>query len=415
MTPIPEKPEHLPVPLTPGPAPHPPHQSLLARLLRYRFFLVALVMILFFGALFAWQALFQGQPTHEAQAPVAALTQAGAPEQAKEPAHALILPPEVKEPAAAAHPAPADPHTPAPLAAAPREPAKGEVFTRALIKIMDDQVNGTWFGWRPNSIVFGKLGLTDNVNNIQLGVLEVARRTIVVMNENMTRFATTEAYNPQVNEAMNYFMVSADKYWFPSASGKYQEAMHDLEIYIEGLHKGRSRYYSRVDNLIALLSNYKDLLGSSFNNLIKDTEADGKPVSWWVSDDYFYFSRGIALGMAEMLDAVSQEFHSGTPEEELPQAPGRSQPRPAPGRPPVSLDRVQRRQGRLDRQSPGQYGHLHRRSRAPHLHPADDAGHQLSQLRAVREPPLQPRVRRPSLKWEGFLFGAPPADDAQFH
>ena len=39
---------------------------------------------------------------------------------------------------------------------------------------MDDQVNGTWFGWRPNSILFGKLGLTDNVNNIQLGVLEVA-------------------------------------------------------------------------------------------------------------------------------------------------------------------------------------------------------------------------------------------------
>ena len=197
---------------------------------------------------------------------------------------------------------------PAPLAVPPREPAKGEVFTRALIKIMDDQVNGTWLGWRPNSILFGKLGLTDNVNNIQLGVLEVARRTIVVMNENMTRFATTEAYNPQVNEAMNFFMVSADKYWFPSASGKYREAMHDLELYIAGLHKGRSRYYSRVDNLIALLSNYKDLLGSSFHNLIKDSEADGKPVSWWVSDDYFYFSRGIALGMADMLEAVNKEF-----------------------------------------------------------------------------------------------------------
>jgi hypothetical protein len=50
-------------------------------------------------------------------------------------------------------------------------------------------------------------------------------------------------------------------------------------------------------------------LGSSFHNLIKDSEADGKPVSWWVSDDYFYFSRGLALGMAEMLDAVSIEFH----------------------------------------------------------------------------------------------------------
>jgi hypothetical protein len=301
MTPI--DPEKLPVPQAAV------EKSLLARLLGYRFFLVVLVIILFFAVLFSWDYLKGTAPANEGL-PLAALSQEKAPEAGAEPVHpqAPAPVPEAEKPAALpAHPIPAAP--PAPMAAPPREPAKGEVFTRALIKIMDDQVNGTWFGWRPNSIVFGKLGLTDNVNNIQLGVLEVARRTIVVMNENMTRFATTEAYNPQVNEAMNFFMVSADKYWFPSASGKYREAMHDLELYIAGLHKGRSRYYSRVDNLIALLSNYKDLLGSSFHNLIKDSEADGKPVSWWVSDDYFYFSRGIALGMAEMLEAVSHEFH----------------------------------------------------------------------------------------------------------
>jgi hypothetical protein len=64
-----------------------------------------------------------------------------------------------------------------------------------------------------------------------------------------------------------------------------------------------------VDNLIALLVNYKDLLGSSFHNLIKDTEADGSSISWFKVDDYFYHSQGIALAMAEMLEAVKQEFH----------------------------------------------------------------------------------------------------------
>jgi hypothetical protein len=311
MTPTgPERPEYLPMPIAPG---GPQADKLLARLLRYRFFLVALVIILFFAALFTWQSWKGTAPSPETH-PLAALAPEGAPAKVPEAGHTLA-PTQAAGTPATAHPAPSAPATAHPTPAAPasivppREPAKGEVFTRALIKIMDDQVNGRWFGWRPNSIIFGKMGLTDNVNNIQLGVLEVARRTVVVMNENMTRFATTEAYNPQVNEAMNYFMVSPDKYWFPSAAGKYQEALHDLELYIEGLHKGRSRYYSRVDNLIALLSNYKDLLGSSFHNLIKDSEADGKPVSWWVSDDYFYFSRGIALGMAEMLDAVSKEFH----------------------------------------------------------------------------------------------------------
>jgi hypothetical protein len=308
MTPRSEKPEHLPMPLPPG-GPSPAPLSLLARLLRYRFFLVALVVILFLAGLFAWKSLRPGHPAAEAQPP-AAQGHAGALEQGKEP-----LPPapaaEAKSPEAE-QPAP---ETRAPAAEPParqvtpsREPAKGELFTRALIKIMDDQISGTWFGWRPNSLLFGKLSLTHNVNNIQEGVLEVARRTVEVLNLNMTRFATTEAYNPQVNEAMNYFMVSSDKYWFPSASGKYREALHDLQVYIDDLHRGRSRFYTRVDHLMVLLGNYKDILGSSFHNLIKDTEDDGRTVGWWVSGEYFYHAQGIALGMAEMLEAVDREF-----------------------------------------------------------------------------------------------------------
>jgi hypothetical protein len=50
-------------------------------------------------------------------------------------------------------------------------------------------------------------------------------------------------------------------------------------------------------------------LGSSYHNLIKDTEADGQTVSWFMVDDYFYYSQGIALSMAEMLEAVTKEFH----------------------------------------------------------------------------------------------------------
>jgi hypothetical protein len=282
-----------------------------------RFLLVSAVLLVFFAVLFGWEALKgprgekPGSPAHP---PAAAAPHGTTPAAPPAPPHAAPAPvgeahapaaPKGQE-AAPAHPGPA---APPPATPPPREPVRGEAFTRALIKIIDDQVNRTLFGWRPNSILFGKLGLTDNVNNMQLGVLEVARRTVVVLNENMTRFATTEAYNPYINEAMNYFMVSADKYWFPSASGKYREALGDLERYIQDLHRGRSRFYGRVDNLIALLANYKDLLGSSFHHLIKDVEADGKPVTWWVSDDYFYFAKGIALGMSQMLEAVSLDFH----------------------------------------------------------------------------------------------------------
>jgi hypothetical protein len=316
------------------PAPGPPAPGgLLALILRHRFLVISLVVVLFLGSLFAWEAWRGGAAPPESAEPPTAAAPHGEPAPAapketelkplipgmpQKESHEAGLPatPSPKgpqEPGLAPAPAkegmpPVPPAAPV-LTPPPREPVKGEVFTEALIKIMDDQVNQTWFGWRPNTIVFGKTGLTDNVNNIQLGVLEVARRTVVVLNEYLTRFATTEAYNPRVNEAMNFFMVSPDKYWFPSASGKYREAMQDLKTYIEGLKVGRARFYTRVDYLIALLSNYKDLLGSSYHNLIKDKEADGQTVSWFMVDDYFYYSQGIALAMAEMLEAVTKEFH----------------------------------------------------------------------------------------------------------
>jgi hypothetical protein len=311
----------------PAPAPPPP-KGLLHLILGHRFLVVSLVVVLFLGSLFAWGAWRGGSTAAKPAESLVAAAPHGEPTPTapKE----LELKPLMPAPPESAHeagpgaaPAPKEAHERGPAPAAPshvppatpavvtpsREPVKGEVFTLALIRIMDDQVSHTWFGWRPNSIVFGKMGLTDNVNNIQLGVLEVARRTVVVLNEHMTRFASTEAYNPRVNEAMNFFMVSPDKYWFPSASGKYREAMQDLERYIEGLKGGRARFYSRVDYLIALMSNYKDLLGSSFHNLLKDTEADGQPVAWSMVDDYFYYSQGISLAMAEMLEAVAKEFH----------------------------------------------------------------------------------------------------------
>jgi hypothetical protein len=323
------EPGHLPAPVGPPPV-GPPPGGVLHLIMRHRFLVVSLVVVLFLGLLFAMGSRHGGSTSPKsAESSVAAAPHGEpAPAAPKEPELKPLVPvpPKVaQETVTPAKPSPQVTHEPGPttpkagpsqvppatpaVVAPPREPVKGEVFTLALIKIMDDQVNKPWFGWRPNSIVFGKAGLTDNVNNLQLGVLEVARRTVVVLNEHMTRFASTEAYNPQVNEAMNFFMVSPDKYWFPSASGKYREAMQGLEVYIAGLKGGRARFYSRVDYLIALLSNYKDLLGSSFHNLLKDTEADGQPVSWSMVDDYFYYSQGIALAMAEMLEAITKEFH----------------------------------------------------------------------------------------------------------
>jgi hypothetical protein len=284
-----------------APPPEPP-PDLIHRILQHRFLLVSLVLALFLGGLFAWEYAHRGETPQELVEGLVAKAPPG------EPAPGPAAPIPKESAAAPAHEAQAPAH-PASRVEPPGNPLRGEIFTRALIKIIDDQVNQTWVGWRPNTIVFGKLSLTDNVNNFQLGVLEVARRTVVVLNEQFTRFANTEAFDPRVNEAMNYLMVSPEKYWFPSASGKYREAIIDLKAYIKALQNGQSRFYSRVDHLIVLLNNYKDLLGNNLNHLIKDNEAGGKPVSWFKVDDYFYHAQGVAVAMAEMLTAVQEDFH----------------------------------------------------------------------------------------------------------
>jgi hypothetical protein len=272
-------------------------------ILQYRFLLVSLVVILFLAGLFTWEDVHRGENPEQLLEEVIAGAPSGEPK-----APVTSKPQEAKTAAATPSGPPPAAHSSA-KAEPPGNPLRGEIFAKALIKIIDDQVNQTVFGWRPNSIIFGKMGLTDNVNNYQLGVLEVARRTVVVLNEQFTRFANTEAFDPRVNEAMNYLMVSPEKYWFPSASGKYREAMQDLEGYIKALRNGQSRFYSRVDHLIVLLNNYKDLLGSNLNNLIKDTETDGRAISWFKSDDYFYHAQGVAAAMSEMLEAVTEDFH----------------------------------------------------------------------------------------------------------
>jgi len=285
---------------THGPKPPGPRPSLFLRILQHRFLLASFLVILFLAGLFTWEYV------HRTETPEQLLAEAvaGPPSGGHETLVASVLE-ETTVPSQDV----AKPSTHPPAEAEPPGTLSGEVFTRALIKIIDDQVNQTVFGWRPNSIIFGKMGLTDNVNNFQLGVLEVARRTVVVLNQQFTRFSNTEAFDPRVNEAMNYLMVSPEKYWFPSASSKYREAMQDLNGYIKALKTGRSRFYPRVDHLIVLLNTYKDLLGNNLHHLIKDTEPDGRPVSWFKTDDYFYQAQGVAVAMAVMLEAVTEDFH----------------------------------------------------------------------------------------------------------
>jgi hypothetical protein len=180
----------------------------------------------------------------------------------------------------------------------------GVAFVEAVMRPIDEELSNRFWGWRPNDII----NVTDNVNHIQLGVLEVTRRTVVQLTQRISRTGSTDAFNPHLENAMNWLMVKADRYWFPSPESKYRESLKELSAYRHMLLKKKASFYIRTDNLIPLLEVFEDLLGSCDENLVKTMENDGSAVSFFKADDYFYYAQGVAAGMAAILEAVHHDF-----------------------------------------------------------------------------------------------------------
>ena len=185
-----------------------------------------------------------------------------------------------------------------------RHEPSGVAFVNAVIKPLDYELGERFWGWRPNDI----LNFTDNINNFQLGVLEVTRRTAVMLAERISRTGSTAAFDKNLERAMNWFMIKADKYWFPSPESKYNAGLKELRAYKDRLEKGRASFYIRSDNLIPLLAAYEDLLGSCDENLVKTLEEGGVPVSFFAADDYFYYTKGVASAMLTVLEAIQEDF-----------------------------------------------------------------------------------------------------------
>lgn len=180
----------------------------------------------------------------------------------------------------------------------------GVNVVNAAIFPMSYELHERFYGWRPNDI----FDFTDNVNNFQLGVLEVTRRTTMVLAERLSRTGSTDAFDPNLEKAMNWFMIRAEQYWFPSAEGRYNDGLEEMEKYVRRLEKGQAKFFTRPDNLIPLLAAYEDLLGSCDENLVKEKESDGSKVSTFSADDYYYYAKGVASAMCNILEAVAVDF-----------------------------------------------------------------------------------------------------------
>ncbi len=180
-------------------------------------------------------------------------------------------------------------------------PIPGVTFVDTLIALLDHELHGRTLGWRPNDILIGRF--TDDINNYQLGVLEAVRFTALRLKDSLTRLGDADTYDPDLEQAVNLLMNSAYSWWFPSAEDQYNEALDHLRAFKTKLETGKRSFYYRRDNLVALLSAYKDLLGNVNRSLVM-------PVGWLQSDDHFYYAKGVAHVYFEMLKVVRVAFKS---------------------------------------------------------------------------------------------------------
>ena len=186
----------------------------------------------------------------------------------------------------------------------------GEAYASTAAAIMDHELTSTT-GWRPNDFVlWGPNVAADNNASRQLGIILALRESVRVFKDHLTKISSNE-YDPNLVAADTLLRNDETKFWFPSAEGRYKEAVAALNRYVDGL--GKSPPTSKPLNqrnveLIRLFQSWSDMLGDAHANLFKDVESDGSSVKVWDTDDYFYHAQGVAYVIHHLARALKREY-----------------------------------------------------------------------------------------------------------
>ena len=186
----------------------------------------------------------------------------------------------------------------------------GEAFASTAAAIMDHELTSPT-GWRPNDFfLWGPSVAADNNASRQLGIILALRESVRVFKDHLTKISSNE-YDPNLVSADTLLRNDETKFWFPSAEGRYKEAVKSLNKYVDGLAKtppSSKPLNQRNVELIRLFQGWSDMLGDAHANLFKDVESDGSSVKVWDTDDYFYHAQGVAHVIHNLARALKREY-----------------------------------------------------------------------------------------------------------
>ena len=191
-----------------------------------------------------------------------------------------------------------------------REIVPGEVFATTLAAVVRHELEGTT-GWRPNDFfLWGPNVMADNNASRQLGIIQAVRESARVFKDHLTKISS-DNFDQNLLEADTAFRNDAEKFWLPSAEGKFRTGVKLLEKYLEGLRAepptSRPMHLRNVE-AIRLFQAWTDVLGNAHADLFKSEEEDGSSVKPWRNDDYFYRAQGNAHVMYHLTLAIQREY-----------------------------------------------------------------------------------------------------------
>lgn len=187
---------------------------------------------------------------------------------------------------------------------------RGEAFASTLAALVEHELDGGT-GWRPNDFfLWGRKVMADNNANRQLGIIQAVRESVRVLKDHLTKVSSSE-FDDNLVAADTLFRNDAEKFWFPSAEGRFREGVRALRRYLKGLRAEPLKskpITGRNVELIRLFQNWTDMLGDAHANLFREHRADGRPVSTFKTDDYFYHAQGFAHVMHHLARALRRDY-----------------------------------------------------------------------------------------------------------
>ena len=170
--------------------------------------------------------------------------------------------------------------------------------------------------WMANDPIFFPTAFLDNTPNFQRGLMRAVSRFTIDLEDQVGRLRGSSAIDPDLTRAAGFVQFPTDQWffnfeesWLPvqPADSQYRAAMRALNAYNTRVAAGQAVFETRSDALAWTVQRIAGELGSraaTVDNHLRDS-------NWiidFVSDDIFYFNKGMSFAYYLMLRELGRDF-----------------------------------------------------------------------------------------------------------